>query len=825
MAQGIKDEPDVPGPLSFLLYHPEFSPVALTADGKTVACNLDLCGIRLYEVATGKELAPLRQLSRSGMDAPAPGQALAFSPDCKQLASVDNWGTVTLWDWANAKELRSFATPTTSTPPSKFWGVPILAYSPDGKRLLTMSIEGLNGKGSYFLRLWDPDNGSEIWKVPVGDKMGRLPADFSPDGQLVALAGTDGSVTIFEADTGKVVRKLQNETPSQNTIRFGSEGKTLFTHDRNLNIFELDTTTGKKLRDLGAELPKRKGTRFFGDLSGARMALSPDAATLAVCGMENAPHFIDLATGKTIAAVAGPLKSIQTLQFGPDGKRLWTRSLDNIFRLWEPATGKELRTLSLADRLEQPPTKPAGTPTSGTVLGSSSEMLKHALISPDGKFAVQVLSANAEIQVIDIATDAKIAQLPPRTERDSAEMRFTPDGKTLIARWFDAQVFELLDFPTLKQRLTIGILTGTRVKGGGIPVITARATIVSPNSQRLAAYSAARTFSVWEMSSGKKLLDLVLPERRVVHDGAFTPDGRCLAINLNDGTIILYELATSNVRHVFGQIAAPRTPFAPGMINMTVGTWGPEYSDTTAITPDGKALVHAGLDRKLRFWDLVTGKELAALGGHTATIKAIAFSPDGKLLASASDDTTALVWDMSKVPSPPLPAKALSAAELEERWGLLKRAEADVAFDAMRNLIASSRDAVAFFAKHLKPSPPTDGKLIEQYVADLSSADYKTRQRASAELLKFGEVVVPAIEKALAVPLPLEPKTRLEQLRATLTNPLLSEEKLRVHRTIEVLERMGSSEARQLLVVLADGAPGAYTTTTAVAALERLRAN
>ncbi|HMF11982.1 MAG TPA: hypothetical protein VKE94_06735, partial [Gemmataceae bacterium] len=66
-----------------------------------------------------------------------------------------------------------------------------------------------------------------------------------------------------------------------------------------------------------------------------------------------------------------------------------------------------------------------------------------------------------------------------------------------------------------------------------------------------------------------------------------------------------------------------------------------------------------------------------------------------------------------------------------------------------------------------------------------------------------------------------ETKRRLEDVRSKLTGLVLQGERLRAHRAVEVLERIGTAEARQVLQALADGAPGARITTSAQAALKR----
>jgi len=66
-----------------------------------------------------------------------------------------------------------------------------------------------------------------------------------------------------------------------------------------------------------------------------------------------------------------------------------------------------------------------------------------------------------------------------------------------------------------------------------------------------------------------------------------------------------------------------------------------------SLSRDGKTLVVAGGDARIRFLDMATGEELRTFTGHTNAIYRAIFSPDEKLLASSSRDLTARIWDVS----------------------------------------------------------------------------------------------------------------------------------------------------------------------------------
>jgi hypothetical protein len=245
------------------------------------------------------------------------------------------------------------------------------------------------------------------------------------------------------------------------------------------------------------------------------------------------------------------------------------------------------------------------------------------------------------------------------------------------------------------------------------------------------------------------------------------------------------------------------------------------------FSPDGTRLASVGRGYTIHIWEVCTGKLLHRLPGHQGRVKCLAFSTDGKILASGGLDTTVLLWDIEKVLGghQRIPNKKVSANRLEALWKELADADAAQAFRAMIRLAEAPKTSVSFFKQHLKPVPRLDARekrRVARFLAHLNSEKYSVRKAATRELDSLDDWVEPLLEKILVSSPSLEVRRRVNLLLAKRKRWFVSQEDLRILRAMEVLEQIGSPEARAILSTLGTGEPRAWLTQEANAALQRL---
>jgi hypothetical protein len=321
--------------------------------------------------------------------------------------------------------------------------------------------------------------------------------------------------------------------------------------------------------------------------------------------------------------------------------------------------------------------------------------------------------------------------------------------------------------------------------------------VISPDGSLLAAVGQSAGISLWDGKTGKPIAPIA-GHRGGTLTAAFSPDGAMIVSGGRDRMARVWEVSTRRER---------RTPAGHDA-----------WVCAVAFSPDGKLMATATVQGDIHVWSARNGRLLRDLEGHRGPVTGLVFS-DGKTLVSAGRDTSVLVWDVAGLAEGRVPAIKLSAEQRERLWGQLT-SEPAVASLAMQRLARDPARVVPLLAGRLKA---VDGKKMAKLLEDLDSDDFKTRKAAFKELSELGGFAEGSLRQALEKKPNLEKHRRLEELLARLSDDRVAGEHLRALRCVEVLEMIGTAEARQAVQKLATGAPEAELTRVAKGALGRMK--
>jgi WD40 repeat protein len=816
---------------------------ALAPDGKTLATAVP-AGITLWDVAAGKEI---RTISQGTPKANPRGRrlataSLAFSPDGKTLAAMDNSAghgqslvrfQIRLWNVADGTAIRSIGKPPDAKRPIRLalflaGGGSSLFFLQGGKALVCAGMELDKGQPSDFVRVYDAQSGKELRQFQLKGRQNRFTTPrlaVAPDGKTLAVAG-GGAVRLIDLESGKEIRQLgqaQRVVLVQTPV-FSPDGKTLATYDGRSAIRLWDVDKGEELASLG-----QSSTDLAGPYRGpaAAIAFSPDGKTLAE-GSANVVRLWNVAARKEVLPESGtpPSRSpdghrqgVSGLAVSPDGKVLTTYATDQVIRRWDVSTGAQTHSFAL----------PA--PALGVAL------------SADGTRVAAHAGNAVRLWDIEARKEVRTLQLPapqvgvPRLLAGTG-LALSHDGKLLAVRGFD-QAIRLLDTTTgTELRVFSEQSKAAPNPGGGFAVppflFGGQARLVfSPDSARVASVAGSggpqpgfvvnvppppmveAGIRLWSLNRGKRPRAFEDQQRSILAL-TFSPDGRTIASANSDNTLSLWEALTGKeCLHISVNRAKPDAPPNP------LGAFG--GITCLAISPDGRTLAGGGSDRLVHLWDLYTGKELGVFKGHAGAVLTVAFARDSRTLFSASDDTTALVWDGKRlIKDRQGPIEEPTGDQLQKLWDDLAR-DPVRAYAAVVALSRVPKQAVPLLQERIKPAQGVDAARLQQLIAGLESKDFQVRRKSTEELAKLGELAQSALQKALEKPATLEMTRRLEKLLDQVDNDRPPPpELLRALRSVDVLERQATTEARQVLQRLAQGAAGARLTRHAEAALKRL---
>ena len=297
------------------------------------------------------------------------------------------------------------------------------------------------------------------------------------------------------------------------------------------------------------------------------LAFAPGGKALASAG-DDAVRLWETATGKELRRFP---RGGQCVAFSPDGRLLAAASHDGPIRLWETATGRLSRQL-----------------------GPQAEVYTIAF-APDGKTLASG-GRSGTVSFDDVATGKRLHQW--RVPGRLASVAFSPDGSLLASATTGGQV-QVWELATRRElpRFQGRKLPGTHVT-------------FSPDGRLLAAAPVSGGFGLWEVASGKE----VRREAKGYGEVVFSPDGQTLAAP-DLGAIRLWETASGK------PVAAL--------------PWRQRPPAHVRFSSDGTYLAAAGAGGPaVTVWELATGKEVSPLPAHRDPIRAVALAPDRQVLAS-----------------------------------------------------------------------------------------------------------------------------------------------------------------------------------------------
>lgn len=681
--------------------------LAFSPDGSRITTGSGNGAVKLWKSSDGTKIADMNGHNYSV-------RRVAFSPDGKRIATGSDDSTARLWDGETGRPIHVLGIPVppeseiaTYTPPppsapthfDAVWG---LAFSPDGRRLLT-------GSRDWRAREWDVATGKPL-SVYEGHQREIHSVAYNPQGDRFVTAA--GGLTDSSDNTVRVwVPDVRKATPVDDGGESDDREESYRGYDNAKTLFVLGAPRSTDYGASRAASPVKIG--HTGPVWAA--VYNQDGQYIASAAEDNTARLWDAVAGSEAAVLRGHRGQVMSARFSPDGKRILTASKDGTARIWDVA-----------------PEVGAGS------FQGHGRGIQSVAFSPDGR-RVATASEDASVRLWETETGRPMAFMSHGETVWGAV--FSPDGRRLLtasedqtARLWDAETgFEItrIGVPADKTDVKAPSLNGLKggsnlasveaeVAEGSRREIVARGHFdniwtarFSPDGQRIVTASEDGTARIWDANTGRQLHAL-FGHLDAVYRAEFSPDGTKVVTASRDWTARIWDVSTGKsllmlpghgreVRSAHFSPDGSRVVTSAGSIadagDNTARVWDASTGSELMVlrghggvvwdaiySHDGRRIASASDDGDVRLFDAQTGKQIAKLSGHLRAVRTVRFSPDDTRLVSGSKDDKARIWRLDS--AQPEQSSKLLSGHTDAIWS------AEFSSDG-KKVITSSQDQTA----------------------------------------------------------------------------------------------------------------------------------
>ena len=540
---------------------------------------------RLFDAAYG---SPLRQQLLAHTRTIT---TLATHPDGTQFATGGEDALILVHDIATGETLFEAQ--------NHLGSITALEYSADARYFASGATDGL-------VIIWDAETGTALQQMQ-GHFGAVTGIAISPDGQTIVSSGADRIAILWDVETGQEIRRLEGHDGAVRTVAYHPDGSTLLTGGRDEILILWDVETGEEIR------------RYTGHDAFVETVTFDSTGDFALSGASNRTLILwNLAGGNIVRRYEGHSDAVTSVVLSPDDTRAVSTS----------CTARDVdRTCIRGEVLEWD--VQTGLITREFV--GHMDVVNDAVYTPDGRTIITASCAErrqaACIQGEALEWDSASAgdEIVQFSEHSSAviAVAVSPDGE-LVASAGGSRLSGVRGDSAIWVWHSDDAAVYYRFQGHISDVTSVE---FSPDGQFLLSSARDGTVRIWNVETGRAVRRFG-EHRRLAYDATYTSDAMRV-LSTGSENILLWDVETGDVERVFGNLGNQVTAL------------------TVAVSPDDQYAL-AGLNNGIIVvWELATGNEVRRITGHTDDITDMRFSADGTQLLTASIDGTVRIWEFA----------------------------------------------------------------------------------------------------------------------------------------------------------------------------------